>query len=89
MKLFIKKLLNNRIVSFFIRGLKKISRGLNFIINTALLLIVYIFGVGLTWLFAKILKKHFLEMQPSKNRQTYWSDAELRGSDVSDYYRQF
>ena len=58
------------------------------IINTISLVFVYLVGVGLTCLFAKIFGKHFLETKLSK-KNTYWSDLKLIKKSIEDYYRQF
>jgi len=58
-------------------------------VNWILLFFVYFLGVGLTSLAAKISKKHFLETELSKEKQTYWTDLNLTKKTIRDYYRQF
>lgn len=72
----------------FKKGMKNFGHGIALIINTALLVFVYLVGVGLTCFFAKILGKHFLETKLSK-KNTYWSGLKLRKKSIEDYYRQF
>ncbi|MFH1849978.1 MAG: hypothetical protein ABH879_07410 [archaeon] len=48
---------------------------------------VYLIGVGLTSIAAKIAGKHFLEMKPGG--KTYWKKLDLRTKDIEKYYRQF
>lgn len=73
----------------FKKGMNKFGNGISIIINTVLLLVVYIIGVGLTSIFAKIMKKHFLERKISKDKETYWSDLNLKKQPMEKYYRQF
>jgi hypothetical protein len=47
-----------------------------------------LFAVGLTSIFAKIFKKHFLETKLPKDA-TYWSDLNLKNKPIEKYYRQF
>lgn len=82
----------NKLKEFF-KGFKKgfgdFGHGISAIINSALLLVVYLVGVGLTSIFAKIIGKHFFQKKLSKNRPTYWSDLNLKKKPIEDYYRQF
>ena len=84
--------------TFEMKGLKQFFRGFKkgmadfgyniaLIINTVLLTIVYLLGVGLTSIFAKALRKHFLEMKLSND--SYWSDLNLKKKSMEGYYRQF
>lgn len=45
------------------------------VINFILLSIVYCIGIGFTALFAKILKKKFLETDKRIEQKTYWKDV--------------
>lgn len=77
----------------FFKGLKKGMGGFGFnialIINTVLLTLVYIIGIGFTSVIAKIFKKHFLELKVSKNKESYWQDLNLKKKPIEEYYRQF
>jgi len=73
----------------FKRGTQNFGQTINSIINSALLLAVYFIGVGLTSIFAKLIGKHFLYMNVSKKRDTYWSDLNLKKRPIEDYYNQF
>jgi len=77
----------------FLKGFKKgmhdFGQNVSLIINSILLLIVYIAGVGITFIFSKILHKHFLDLKISKNHKTYWSDLNLNKKKIEEYYRQF
>jgi hypothetical protein len=73
----------------FAQGFKDFGNNISIIVNSVLLLIVYILGVGITSLIAKIFGKHFLEMKLSKKEKTYWSDLNLKKKPIEEYYRQF
>ena len=76
----------------FFRGFKKgminFGQGIALIINSILLTFVYLLGVGLTSIVAKLSRKHFLDMKLSK-KNSYWSDLGLKKKPLRDYYRQF
>ena len=70
-------------------GQKKFGEDISRIINFFLLLIVYIFGVGLTSIFAKIIKHNFLEIKINKDSKSYWSNLDSSENKIDSYYRQF
>lgn len=69
-------------------GFKEFSSNISIIINTILLSIVYLIGVGITSIFAKLIGKHFLDIK-HKNVDSYWSDLNLSKEPIENYYRQF
>lgn len=71
------------------KGFNKFGHCISTIINSILLFVVYIIGVGLTSLSAKLFNKHFLELKPSKKEGTYWSDLDLKKRSVEEHLRQF
>ncbi len=73
----------------FRQGLKQFGYNINVIVNSVLLSIVYIFGVGVTAVFARLVGKRFLDVQLSRSRNSYWSDLDLKKRPIEDYYRQF
>jgi hypothetical protein len=77
----------------FIRGFKKgftgFSLNINSVISSILLSVVYILGVGLTSMLARLVGKHFLDVELSKKGETYWSDLNLEKKHIERYYRQF
>ena len=73
----------------FKEGFKDFGHSITIIINSILLSVVYIFGVGITSVFAKIFGKHFLDTKISKKRKTYWQDLNLKKESIDKYYRQF
>jgi hypothetical protein len=71
------------------RGMKNFGSGISLIINSIILGIIYIIVVGLTALIAKLLRKHFLEMKPSSEKETYWDELNLSKKSIEEYYKQF
>ena len=57
--------------------------------NSFLLFIVYIVGVGLTSVVAKIFGKHFLDKKIDRKSNTYWSDLNIKKKSIKECYRQF
>ncbi len=78
---------NQRFLIGFREGMKDFGQVIALIINSVLLTIVYFIGVGFTAVFAKLFRKHFLDMKLSK--KTYWSDLNLKKKPIEEYYRQF
>jgi hypothetical protein len=74
----------------FKKGMDSFGKIISTIINSSLLLLVYIIGVGFTSVIAKgLCRKKFLGEKISQNTKTYWSDLNLKGGPLESYYRQF
>jgi hypothetical protein len=73
----------------FKKGMHTFGQNIAIIINSTLLLIVYVIGVGFTSIFAKIFRKRFLEIKISQKRNTYWLELDLKKKPIETYYRQF
>jgi hypothetical protein len=71
------------------QGMKRFGQTISIIINSVLLTIVYVVGVGLTAVIAKVARKHFLEKKFLPGSSSYWSDLRLGKKDIKEYYRQF
>ena len=71
----------------FYDGMKSFGAAIIAITNFILLLPVYILGVGLVSLIARIVGKHFLNIKKEK-KKTYWDDKTERPK-FEDFYRQF
>ena len=69
--------------------MKNFGENIATLINFLLLSIVYIFGVGITKIFAKLLRKNFLELKLNVKNKSYWSKLDLKKKEIEDYYRQF
>lgn len=77
------------IVKDFGKGVKQFGEMIANIVNFVLLSIVYIFGVGVTSIVAKIFNKKFLDTKIDKEAKTYWKELNLTKKDFNTYYRQF
>ena len=73
----------------FRRGMGDFSLNISALVNAALLSVVYAVGVGLTSVFARLVGKRFLELKPSSEAASYWSDLDLGGKPLEGHYRQF
>lgn len=71
------------------QGMHSFGQTISLLVNTALLLIVYLVGIGLTSIIARISRKHFLATKLSKKRTSYWTDLDLGQKPLKDHYRQF
>ena len=72
------------------QGMHLFGQNIALIVNTLLLLVVYLIGVGLTSIIARIAGKRFLDMKLKKgNHDSYWKGLDLKGEKLDDYYRQF
>lgn len=71
-------------------GMHLFGQNIALIINTILLTVVYVFGVGLTSLIAKVAGRHFLETKMKKGeKESYWKGLNLGKKAVDEHYRQF
>ena len=59
-------------------GFKEFGLDITRVVNVILLTVVYFIGVGITALFAKIFRKHFLDLKFDKKAKTYWKDLNLK-----------
>jgi len=73
----------------FRKGFTNFSYDISNIINLILLLLVYLLGVGITSIFSKICKKHFLNIDSFKKKTTYWTKINLKKEPIDKYYKQF
>lgn len=72
----------------FSEGFKEFSCNITVIVNSILLLIIYLTGIGLTAILAKLFNKSFLDIKTS-NKETYWSDLNLKKKSFDEYLKQF
>ncbi|MAG07265.1 hypothetical protein CMI46_00420 [Candidatus Pacearchaeota archaeon] len=68
-------------------GQKRFGETMGFFINSILLTFVYLFGIGTSSIFAKIIGKKFLQWE--KNTDTNWEDLNLTIKPINKYYNQF
>jgi hypothetical protein len=70
-------------------GQKLFGEVVSSVINFITLSMVYLFGVGITSIIGKGLRKKYLDKKADKNKETYWEDLNLNTKIMEDYYRQF
>ncbi len=80
-------------VSIFFKGFKEgmhiFGQNIAMLINTLLLLMVYLTGVGITSIIAKVSGKRFLEMKIDNESDSYWKPLNLKKKEMDEHYRQF
>jgi len=59
------------------------------VINSILLSFVYIFGIGVTSIIAKLSGKRFLDLRTDKELKSYWKASDTSNKELNDYYKQF
>jgi len=79
---------NNQFIIGFKNGFLEFSHTISISINTIFLLIIYILGIGLTSIIAKITGKTFISTK-NKNKNSYWQDLSLTTKSKEKYYQQF
>ena len=70
----------------FGKGFRDFSHVITNTVNFFLLIIVYIFGIGLVSVISKISGKHFLDL---KKKGTSWTERNLKTQPIEKYYRMF
>jgi hypothetical protein len=80
-------------IKIFLKGIKNgqklFGESIANIVNSILLSFVYFIGVGITFISAKVLDKHFLDSKLDKSRESYWEELNLNKEKIEKYYRQF
>ena len=76
-----------KVLEPFKKGMKYFGETIVILINSILLSVVYIFGVGVTSLIGKFSKKKFLDKEMGKT--SYWKELNLKKKEKEAYYRQF
>ncbi len=73
----------------FRKGFTNFGHNIGLVVNSVLLLIVYVLGVGFTSICAKLAGKRFLDTEILEDADTYWHDLDLKKKPEEEYYRQF
>jgi len=83
--------MTNRIkfIAGFRSGLKSYGHTISILINTVLLLVTYLVGVGITSIVARLVGKKFLDNKKKPRQQTFWIKTTMGTGSKKDYYRQF
>ena len=79
--------MNPQFYKGFRKGMDDFGHDIARLINTTLMAITYIIGVGITAIFAKVAGKRFLKLESKE--KTYWEDLDLEKKPMDEYYRQF
>lgn len=78
--------------SLFLKGFKegfsKVGLGVSNIVNFFLLLLVYLVGIGVPAIIAKLMRKRFLDLKIEKEA-SHWHEPEDYEDSMEDCYRQF
>ena len=75
----------NMIKNFY-SGMKLFGENIVIIVNSILLLIVYIIGVGFTKIIVLMMRKSLIDTKLSAS--SYWKPINLK-KDLDSFYRQF
>ena len=70
------------------QGFKNFGRTVTNIVNFFLLLIVYVFGIGLVSIISKLTGKHYLDLKKSGNK-TNWHEHRVAKQPLEKYFRSF
>ena len=70
-------------------GTQEFAKVISIIVNTVLLTFVYIFGIGITSIIAKVINKKFLKISLDEKSETYWEKLNLKKKPKNSYYKQF
>ena len=75
--------------SAFKKGISRFGQNISTLVNFLLLSLVYLLGVGFTFILSRLLKKEFLDTKLSKDKKTYWSKLDLKKESIEKHMRQF
>ena len=75
--------------SGFKKGFLNFGHNIGLIVNAILLSFVYIVGVGLTAIAARLVGKKFFETKLEKDSETYWNELNIKKRETEKYYKQF
>jgi hypothetical protein len=79
----------NTLLRGFKTGFKQFSESINKLVNTLLLSVAYLTGVGIVALISKIQKKKLLLLKHDKKKDSYYQGLMLSTKQKKEYYRQF
>lgn len=78
----------NKGLSIIKSFLEPIGKFVSNIVNFILLAFVYVFGIGLVSVVAKICGKHFLELK-KHGKKSNWQEHKVTKEPLEKYYRTF
>lgn len=71
------------------QGMHFFGERISTLVNTLLLSGVYLFGIGLPSILARLTGKQFLEMKLDRESPSYWRSIEEKEKSLKHYLRQF
>jgi hypothetical protein len=77
------------LVRSFAEGFRRFGARIGLIVNMVLLSVVYLIGVGVTSVVAKLAGKRFFPAKMSSSKKTYWSELDKKKQPLERSYRQF
>jgi hypothetical protein len=73
----------------FKEGFREFGKLIVSLVNFLLLSIIYILGIGLTSIVAKIFRKRFLHLELDSKSKSYWVNLNIGERPTEKYYDQF
>ena len=70
-------------------GFYEFGHTLTILVNTTLLLLAYLVGIGPTAIIARLTGKRFLSAGPEPKKRSYWDPITQSNGKFEEYYRQF
>ena len=70
-------------------GFKLFGDTIAYLVNSVLLFVVYVVGVGISALFVKLAGKELMRKKTDSKADTYWVPLNLKKEKMENYYRQF
>jgi len=77
-----------KFASGFKKGQGFFTESLSTIVNTVILTLIYIIGVGATSIFVRG-KKRMLHLETEKGKKSYWENIEKKDNTKEGFYKQF
>jgi len=75
--------------SEFNEGMQLFGKKVSIFINTTLLIFVYVFGIGLSSIIAKVFNKHFLKLSIGTKKTSYWEDSNMTKEELREFLKQY
>jgi hypothetical protein len=72
-----------------LKGMKLFGECVSTLVNSILLSVAYLLGVGIPSLLARAFGKRFLDRTVERHAKTYWRKLDLHKEPIEEYYRQF
>lgn len=70
-------------------GFRDFGMTINQLVVTITLIAVYIIGIGISAVLARLLKIHLLDLSVSPNKESYWTKLNLSVKPLQSYLRQY